>query len=114
MPKRLRRYRASPGKWGSPAHVVGGADDEAEGDSVTIERGARIGFLGLGAMGLPMAANLVEAGFNVTGFDVLPRRVAELCAQGGRGASSAAEAARDARVVAAIPFDAEQIRQSML
>ena len=41
---------------------------------VTIERGAKIGFLGLGAMGLPMAANLVEAGFDVTGFDVLPER----------------------------------------
>jgi L-threonate 2-dehydrogenase len=81
---------------------------------VTIERGAKIGFLGLGAMGLPMAANLVEAGFDVAGFDVLPERVAELRAQGGRGARSAAEAARGARVVAAIPFDAEQIRQSML
>ena len=81
---------------------------------MTIERGAKIGFLGLGAMGLPMAGNLVEAGFDVTGFDVLPERVAELRARGGRGASSAAEAARGARVVAAIPFDAEQIRQSML
>src|SRR5262245_16446397 len=67
------------------------------GDLVTIERGAKIGFLGLGAMGLPMAANLVEAGFDVTGFDVLPERVAELRAQGDRGATSAAEAARGAR-----------------
>src|SRR4051794_22818077 len=83
-------------------------------DLVTIERGAKIGFLGLGAMGLPMAANLVEAGFDVTGFDVLPERVAELRAQGGRGATSAAESARGARVVAAIPFDGEQIRQTML
>src|SRR3954470_13492122 len=65
-------------------------------------------------MGLPMAANLVEAGFDVTGFDVLPERVAKLRARGGRGATSAAEAARGARMVAAIPFDAEQIRQSML
>lgn len=86
----------------------------AREDVVTIERGAKIGFLGLGAMGLPMAANLVEAGFDLTGFDVLPERVAKLRAQGGRGASSAAEAARGAQVVAAIPFDADQVRQSML
>src|SRR3954462_1444779 len=65
-------------------------------------------------MGLPMAANLVEAGFDVTGFDVLPERVAELRAQVGRGARSAAEAARRARGVAARPFDGEQIRRSML
>jgi len=100
--------------WGTDSWDNGGVDDGAGGDLVAIERGAKIGFLGLGAMGLPMAANLVEAGFDVTGFDVLPERVAKLRAQGGRGAGSAAEAARGARVVAAIPFDAEQIRQSML
>jgi 3-hydroxyisobutyrate dehydrogenase len=32
---------------------------------------ARIGFIGLGNMGLPMAANLVKAGHGVTGFDVV-------------------------------------------
>jgi len=31
---------------------------------------ANIGFIGLGNMGAPMAANLVAAGHNVTGFDV--------------------------------------------
>ena len=30
----------------------------------------RIGFIGLGIMGLPMAKNLVKAGFNVIGYDV--------------------------------------------
>ena len=81
---------------------------------MTIVRGAKIGFLGLGVMGLPMAANLVEAGFDVTGYDVVPERVADLRAQGGRGANSPADAARGAQVVAAIPFDAEQIRHAML
>ena len=33
---------------------------------------AKIGFIGLGNMGLPMAANLVRAGHSVTGFDVVP------------------------------------------
>ena len=31
---------------------------------------ARIGFIGLGNMGLPMAQNLIKAGHAVTGFDV--------------------------------------------
>ena len=31
---------------------------------------ARIGFIGLGNMGLPMAQNLIKAGHAVSGFDV--------------------------------------------
>lgn len=33
----------------------------------------KIGFIGLGLMGLPMAANLVEAGFEVTGREPADR-----------------------------------------
>ena len=36
---------------------------------------ARIGFIGLGNMGLPMAGNLVKAGHAVTGFDVVKAAV---------------------------------------
>ena len=35
----------------------------------------KIGFIGLGNMGGPMAANLVAAGHDVTGFDVAPAKV---------------------------------------
>ena len=34
----------------------------------------RIAFIGLGAMGRPMARNLLRAGFKVRGFDLEPRR----------------------------------------
>jgi L-threonate 2-dehydrogenase len=74
----------------------------------------RVAFLGLGAMGLPMASNLVEAGFAVAGFDVRPERSAALAAAGGQAASTPAEAAIGAQVVAAIPFDAAQERQALL
>jgi len=33
---------------------------------------ATIGFIGLGNMGAPMAANLVKAGHHISGFDVVP------------------------------------------
>jgi putative dehydrogenase len=75
--------------------------------------GARIAFLGLGAMGLPMASNLVEAGFQVAGFDVRPDRAALLAERGGIAASTPADAARDAEALVAIPFDADQIRQAL-
>lgn len=48
----------------------------------------KIGFIGLGNMGAPMAANLIKAGHEVTGFDV-----AGVTVEGGRSAGSAAEAA---------------------
>ena len=35
-----------------------------------------IGFIGLGNMGAPMAANLVKAGHQVTGYDIVPAAVA--------------------------------------
>jgi 3-hydroxyisobutyrate dehydrogenase len=54
---------------------------------------AAIGFIGLGNMGGPMAANLVKAGHRVTGFDLVPGRAAALAAAGGVAAASAAEAA---------------------
>ncbi|MFK7876754.1 MAG: 3-hydroxyisobutyrate dehydrogenase [Paracoccaceae bacterium] len=53
-----------------------------------------IGFIGLGNMGAPMAANLVAAGHNVRGFDV-----AGTTAQGVQNARSAPEAAQDADIV---------------
>jgi 3-hydroxyisobutyrate dehydrogenase len=62
-----------------------------------------IGFIGLGNMGAPMAANLVKAGHQVTGYDIVPSAVATLAAAGGRAAASAAEAIAAGDVVIAMP-----------
>lgn len=58
----------------------------------------RIAFIGLGNMGGPMAANLVRAGFDVTGFDLAPAALADLVRVGGTAAASAAEAASGVEV----------------
>ena len=71
----------------------------------------RIGFIGLGIMGAPMAANLVKAGFEVTGYNRSPARVEELIAAGGHGAASAAEAVRDADVVATMLPDSPDVQE---
>ena len=55
---------------------------------------SNIGFIGLGNMGAPMAANLAAAGHNVTGYDV-----AGTTATGVAEAASIAKAAKDADVV---------------
>ena len=58
----------------------------------------KIGFIGLGNMGLPMAANLVAAGHDVTGFDLVE---AHMDAASGKGVTRAA-AAQDCADGAAI------------
>lgn len=54
----------------------------------------KIGFIGLGNMGAPMATNLVAAGHSVTAFDV-----AGIYPEGVAPAQSGADAAKDADVV---------------
>ena len=74
-----------------------------------------IGFIGVGNMGNPMAANLLKGGFEVTVFDARPATAAAFVAQhGGRAAASLAElaAGRDA-IVTMLPDD-KIVRQVML
>ncbi|MEP1208651.1 MAG: 3-hydroxyisobutyrate dehydrogenase [Rhizobiaceae bacterium] len=60
---------------------------------------ATIGFIGLGNMGGPMAANLVKAGHEVTGFDLSAAAVEDALAAGCAIADSAAETAANKDVV---------------
>ncbi|MCB2066027.1 MAG: NAD-binding protein [Erythrobacter sp.] len=59
----------------------------------------KVGFIGLGAMGLPLAKNLQRKGFDVNGYDVDPTRADALVELGGRKAASIAEASRGAEIV---------------
>jgi 2-hydroxy-3-oxopropionate reductase len=58
-----------------------------------------VGFIGLGIMGGPMAANLVRAGFDVAGYNRSSAAVDRLVAAGGRAGDSVADVVRDADVV---------------
>jgi len=60
---------------------------------------ARIGFIGLGNMGLPMAQNLIKAGHQVEGVDVNPASVEKLKAAGGAAVDMPGVAAGRADVV---------------
>jgi 3-hydroxyisobutyrate dehydrogenase len=60
---------------------------------------AQVAFIGLGHMGGPMAANLVAAGYPVTGFDVVPAALEAAEAAGVVVANSSAQAARGADVI---------------
>jgi 3-hydroxyisobutyrate dehydrogenase len=68
---------------------------------------ARIGFLGLGNMGLPMAANLAKAGHEVGGWDIMPAARERFVGRGGRLAASATDAAAREIVVTMLPAGPE-------
>ena len=70
----------------------------------------KIGFVGLGAMGMPMAVNLVNAGHEVSGFDVRPAALAPLLDAGGHVATSLVEVAEDAELLWLMVVSGEQAR----
>ena len=75
---------------------------------------ATIGFIGLGNMGAPMAANLVKAGHRVTGFDLVSQAVERLAAKGGSAAASAAAAAGAGEIVITMLPAGPQVRSVYL
>jgi len=59
----------------------------------------KIGFIGLGTMGLPMAKNLLKAGYELTVYNRTPGKTQELVEAGGKVATSPAEVAKHSQVV---------------
>ncbi|MFD5096531.1 2-hydroxy-3-oxopropionate reductase [Amycolatopsis thailandensis] len=59
----------------------------------------KLGFIGLGIMGGPMAGHLVAAGHEVSGFDTNADALARLEAAGGRAADGVTDAVAGAEVV---------------
>jgi 3-hydroxyisobutyrate dehydrogenase len=70
----------------------------------------RIAFIGLGNMGGPMAANLVKAGHEVRGFDVMQSNLEAAAANGVTAAGSAKEAVAGAEAVVTMLPAGQQVR----
>lgn len=58
-----------------------------------------IGFIGLGAMGNPMAKNFVKSGYSVLVYDVSESAVEALTREGAKGCSTVAELAESSEVI---------------
>lgn len=74
----------------------------------------KIGFIGLGIMGAPMARNLLKAGYDVTAYTREPAKVKAFVEDGGKGASSVAEAAEGADVVITMVPASPQVEEVVL
>lgn len=70
----------------------------------------KIAFIGLGIMGLPMAKNLVNAGYAVTGYNRSPQKAQDLASAGGTAATTIAEAVQDAYIVITMVPDSPDVK----
>ena len=76
--------------------------------------GDRVGFIGLGIMGRPMARNLLAAGFDLTVHSRGPGPVGELVAAGARRASGPAEVAAASDITITMLPDTPDVEQVLV
>lgn len=74
----------------------------------------RIGFIGLGIMGRPMARNLLKAGYPLRVYDIVPERVAELASSGAEPAESARAVAEASDVAITMLPDGPDVERAVL
>mgnify|MGYP003331504142 CR=1 FL=1 len=60
----------------------------------------KVGFVGVGNMGNPMAMNMVKKGFALTVYDLNANAMKNLVAAGAKGAASAAEVVKASNAMA--------------
>ena len=73
------------------------------------DAGTRVGWIGLGAMGFPMAGCVARAGFDVSAYDINPARAEALTTDGVKPAASINEAASGADVLIVMVATPDQV-----
>jgi 2-hydroxy-3-oxopropionate reductase len=74
----------------------------------------KIGFIGLGIMGKPMAKNLIKAGYELTVYDIVPEKVDDLVSTGAQaGDSSKTVAAASELVITMLP-NSPEVKEAVL
>ena len=74
----------------------------------------KIGFVGLGTMGRPMALSLLKVGHELRVYDITGEKIRSVVAEGGQAASSSADAARECEVVITVLTDSPVVREVVL
>jgi 2-hydroxy-3-oxopropionate reductase len=76
--------------------------------------GSKIGFIGLGIMGKPMAKNLIKAGHELTVYDLVDASVRELESAGAKTAHSSREVAEKSEMVITMLPDSPDVEKAAL
>lgn len=71
----------------------------------------KVGFIGLGIMGAPMARNLLQAGYDLTVYNRTRSKMNPLIQEGAEGADSPAEVARNSEIIITIVSDTPDVEE---
>ncbi len=74
----------------------------------------KIGFIGIGIMGKPMALNLIKAGYDLVVMDIDKKAVGEVTAQGAKSAETAKAVAEQTDVIITMLPDSPDVEQVVL
>jgi 3-hydroxyisobutyrate dehydrogenase len=74
----------------------------------------RVGFIGLGAMGGPMARNMIKKGYALTVYDLDKERMAALVEEGATAGSSCKEVAEKSEIIITMLPSSPHVREVIL
>ena len=74
----------------------------------------KIGFVGLGIMGKPMAMNLLKAGYSLTVYDIAPEKIKELVAAGAKAGASGRDVAQQSEIVITMLPNSPHVKEAVL
>jgi 2-hydroxy-3-oxopropionate reductase len=74
----------------------------------------KIGFIGLGIMGKPMARNLLKAGYSLTVYDIVPERMDDVVKAGAKVSSSSKEVAEKSEIIITMLPNSPDVKEAVL
>jgi len=74
----------------------------------------KIGFIGLGIMGKPMAKNLIKAGYQLTVYDIIPDAMQAVVKAGAQAGSSSKDVAAKSEIVITMLPNSPEVKQAVL
>jgi len=74
----------------------------------------KIGFIGLGIMGKPMAKNLLKAGYHLTVYDIVPDKAEDVVEAGAKASSSSKDVAEKSEIVITMLPNSPEVKEAVL
>ncbi|UCG58605.1 MAG: 2-hydroxy-3-oxopropionate reductase [Phycisphaerales bacterium] len=74
----------------------------------------KIGFIGLGIMGKPMAKNLLKAGYSLTVYDIVPEKVEDVVKAGAKAGTSSKDVAAKSELVITMLPNSPEVKEAVL